>query len=830
MSNFVSGSGNGYSKLLILGEAPGATEDREGKPFVGASGDILNEIFTELGHEDWRSKFYTTNVYKYRPPYNQIKRISEVCDPNEQRILLEREIEQVNPNCILALGGTALYAAAGYDKILTYRGSILPTANGLRKVVGSIHPANITRASNDSGDYYQDFKIFPYIWKHILKADIERAITESSSSRLEYPQRLLRIARSSAEVYSFVRRIKGYDRVYADIETFRCTLPSCIGIGFDGTEALSIPMFRRIGDIEFTTMPHAELANIWQILFELFASKEVAGANWKFDEEKMRMLGFRFKGLKSDVQLKEHTINPELPRKGLDMLASLRTREPYYKDEGKEFHYGKHKIDRLYLYNGKDVGVTADVDADQEKELEELSVQYKTDLKAFYYNYVVKLHTFYFDMEQVGFCVDEGVKSFLKDKYEHWMDSLKARLQAKAGSDFNPNSHVQVKDFIYGPLQLPEQKFKGKVKSDEDAISNILKKIKDDYRREALNDILEYRRVSKTLSTYVNARVDFDGKLRSQYRITGTETGRSSTSLLDEPVRPYESGFAFQTLTKHGDIGADIRSYLVPEKGYVFLNVDLSQAEARIVALLSNDLKLLEAFDKIDIHRRTAGLALITGRLNLSLEFDKTCDSLGKDSAERFVGKKVRHAGNYNMQAGTFLQNVVSDARRFHIDIDMSPFRAKQALDRFHAASPNIRGVFHEEITQVMSAERALINPFGRLRRFFGRWDDALLRESFATIPQGTVKDHLVQAAMKFKEERMHIPYIKRLYVGESHDALLMQVKEDEVQDIAKGIKPILETPIDFSNCSIKRGKLIIPCDFEVGDNYKDLEKLKFAA
>jgi hypothetical protein len=244
------------------------------------------------------------------------------------------------------------------------------------------------------------------------------------------------------------------------------------------------------------------------------------------------------------------------------------------------------------------------------------------------------------------------------------------------------------------------------------------------------------------------------------------------------------------------------------------------------VALLCKDYELLEAFDKIDIHRRTAGLVLITGKLNLSYEFDPTCDTIEKDGAERFMGKKVRHAGNYNMKWREFMSNVIQDCRRFGIDFTISKFKAEQILDRFHAASPKIRDVFHADIRNAIDSQRALVTPYGRVRRFFDRYSERLHQEAFAYIPQDTVKQRLTRAILKM---RKLYPELRYAICGEAHVALVMQLPVNEYMDICKAFKPVMEEPIDFSNCTLSRGTLIIPCDFEIGENYKDFKKLKVA-
>lgn len=822
MPNMVPGQGNPYSKLLILGDFPNQTDDRLEKPFNGAPGELLDRIFTELGHPNWKTDFWLTNVYRYRPPFNDVKQINTVCDPDEEKQRLYREILSINPNCILAIGPVAFECVSGLSKILLYRGSILPSQVGDSKVVGTIHPGHLVRASDESEDHDENKGMFSYVWKWVVQNDIKRAITESKTVGCDLPQRSLLIARNSVDVSRFIdRNIKSGDRVFADIETIKSTVAGCVSLAWNRYEAISIPLFPKVGNYELCTIPTTDLVYIWQKLDWLFRNVLVAGQNFKFDQAKLEMLGFRFKGLKSDTSLKAHTINPEIPYVGLAFISSIWTREPYYKDEGKEFIFGKHDIDRWFLYNAKDSAVDCEVDEVQEKELEILSDIYKTDLKGFYYKYITKLHQLYYEMEYNGFRVDDGLRDYLICKYKTWAEHIKVKLDVAVGRNINYNSPKQVKELLYEQMAIkPIDRDHG---TNEDVISRLLKdKVKDDTYRTILSDILEIRRVNKTLSTYLYAMPDFDGRMRTQVRIAGTETGRSSDSVLEPPVRPVKIGFAFKTLTKHGDIGQDIRGILIADEGYVIVNIDLSQAEGRIVALLSKDKKLLEAYDNIDIHKRTAALALFTGQLNLDYAYDPVADVLGKDSPERFIGKKTRHAGNYFMQWKEFMKQVVSDCRRFHIQFTISAFSAKVILERFHAASPSIMNVFHAEVKDQIDTTRALINPFGRLRRFFDRPGPQLYKESYAFIPQSTVKDRLTHSLLEIRDKKYPIKM-----VNESHDSVTYLMPIGEYVDISKELRPIIEQPIDFSTCSLKRGVLTIPCDFEVGQNYKDLEKFK---
>ena len=267
----------------------------------------------------------------------------------------------------------------------------------------------------------------------------------------------------------------------------------------------------------------------------------------------------------------------------------------------------------------------------------------------------------------------------------------------------------------------------------------------------------------------------------------------------------------------------------IPDKGKVFIQADSSQAEARVVAVLAKGFELLKAFDKIDIHRRTAGLIFgMSSFLNLGLERVELIDDLEKDGSERFCGKKTRHAGNYNMGKRRFMMEFNTDAQKFEIPMTISEWKAGQMLDLFHAGSPKIRGVFHAEIEEAITSTRTLIDPFGGIRIFNGRMDDDIFKEGYANIPQRTVA-HLVQGAGIKVNEIIQDDY-EACFISENHDALLMQVPENNWEPYARLLKTHMEKAIDFSTyCTLKRDiKLIIPCDIEFSDtNYAEMRKVK---
>jgi DNA polymerase len=797
---YVPGTGPFGARLAIVGEAPGATEDSSGKPFEGAAGELMNGFLREAGIN--RNDCYVTNVVKFRPPENDMKRLNEIGVNLAQATQeLFDELHAVKPNCVLALGNTALHALTNKSGIKVYRGSVLRSSDFKLKVVATYHPAHLLRQAGS--------EVMDYAARAYVSLDYAKAARESLTAEYHVPERLLNVCRNSLDLYRFKRQYAGKWKVAVDIETYK-TIPTCVSFAFTRYHAISVPLINMVSEKDPIWIPRHELVQMWEFVAEILNDPryELIGQNFKFDDAKLRSpCCFRPANIYADTMLMAHTLYPEFPL-GLAFLASIWTDEPYYKTEGKEFDPRKDTYDRLYLYNAKDAAITFEVFEEQDKELDEVG------LRDFYYNFVNKLHCAYRDMEQVGLLFDVDRNKELRSKYKSELKEAQSRLDEAVGRHINVASPKQINELLYRDMDLPFRK-----DTSEDTIIALANNVcKDEAHKQTLADILLVRRIRKTLGTYLEARPDVDGRFRTSYKIVGAETGRTSTTILRAPVRFFKSGLAFQTMTKHGDTGSDLRSQFVADKGYVFVEIDSSQAEARVVALLANDLELLQLFDTTDVHRLTSSWIF-------------NCRPERVTSELRFVGKTTRHAGNYGMGKGRLMQIINTDAKKFHIDIQVSEWKAGQILDAFHNFSPKIRQVFHAEVVQALrDNDRILVNPFGRRRQFFGRFDHELEKESFAQIPQSTITDNTKRALLDIRDRTANDVRIWGSFASttgicvEAHDALVGLVKETEIDTYLSYAVPAFETPIDFSGCTLPRGIISIPCEVKVGRNYKDLK------
>ncbi len=152
-TNAVPGEGNPQAKLFLVGEGPGATEDAQGRPFVGQAGNLLNGILEAI--EVPRDSVYITNIVKCRPPQNRKPLPDEIaaCIP-----YLHRQIEIVRPKVILALGSTAAEAMLGVRKSLGELRGKVHTYNGIPLVV-TYHPAALLRNPNWKKPTWDDVRI-----------------------------------------------------------------------------------------------------------------------------------------------------------------------------------------------------------------------------------------------------------------------------------------------------------------------------------------------------------------------------------------------------------------------------------------------------------------------------------------------------------------------------------------------------------------------------------------------------------------------------------------------------------------------------------------------
>lgn len=820
LSRYVPGLGPRNAKLAVIGIAPGREEVIAGEPFVGPSGYILNQDLREAGIDP--KSVYKTNIFKHQLPDNEFKKYQEIgLNLQDALVDLQQEIYALNPNCILGLGDPVLYSLAGksgkHNGINVWRGSILQLLG--RKAVFTWHPAHELHSRNkeDAGGTWKSWQ------KYVRKFDVKRAVEQSEFPELNLPHRLLHIAHSSADVYRYIEKNENEEYCAVDIESIE-GIPVCIGLSFKHHEGFCIPLWNTLPikcfneahpkksysyNLKISEIPIPDLAYIWQLLAQLFANPKIKfiGQNFKYDQDKINKLGFYIK-LHWDIMIGTHCISSEM-LKSLAFQTSIYTLEPYYKNEGKNFVPGKDNIEQYFLYNCKDACVTREIFDAQIKDLKEIPYGLE------HAKWRMDLHPLYLSIDSEGFKVDEIERKLLIHKYIDRLIKLEIKIKELTGEIINPASPKQVDELLYDKLKIPRRKGTGEQVLTA-LIANVLnKKPEDAFKIKVCEAILDWRRVNKSLG-YLQAEPDYDARMKTTFLICGTENYRTSTNALEPPIRPDCMGWAFQTVSKHGDIGNDLRSILIADNDYVIVNMDQGQAEARVCSLLADDEETLRSYDVGDKHALTASKFFGGKESNYSKKL------LGYECPERFVGKTLRHAYHLGIMKHEAMVNVNTDARKYKIPISISEWRAGECLKILAADTPKIQTVFHSTIQELLRRDRRIIGTYNSSRYFYDEMDTRdLWKGAYSFIPQQTVSDKTKHVALKVRKRLWDV----RILV-ESHDALTFLIRTRVLHERIEEIRSYFLEPISFANCSISRRDLVIPCDVEISEfNYCDLRK-----
>jgi len=552
---YIPGGGARGAKLVVLTDSPTQRDVDAGRLLVNKDFD---DVLKDAGIN--RSSLWITSVSKYHVPPSVGKKIPFHVRAKRAEINLEEQINDlrnelttINPNCILALTDASLWALSGKTGIGNFRGSILYSGLGF-KYVPSFNPVHLGWQATDV-----EFK--GYYNRALMVLDFKRAWKQAQFREYNPPIRRLEIAKSAYDVYRFFKEypIEQYPDMAPDIEAGGTCWPICIGFSFKRSHGMCIPLWNCNGISNITT---GELVQIWIMIAKELYERKIIGQNFNYDRDKLRRLGFIIRYLKSDVMLKGFAINPELP-KSLASNQSIYTEEPFYKDEG--MYHGS--LSDLFTGCARDACVTKELDEEMEADLIEVGQ------KEFYENFLMKLPDLYSEIENNGFGIDTNERDRLLRKYIEWDEKLRHELFELTGAYINCQSPKQVAVLLFDTLKCPRRYGTG-----EEELTSLLnlQSFNDSTKRRIVELILENRRVRKSISTYLMALPDFDGRMKTTC-FPCLETGRSSTGQQEPPIRPTIEvrdengkkkmkplGMAFQTITKHGDIGQDIRGQFIP--------------------------------------------------------------------------------------------------------------------------------------------------------------------------------------------------------------------------------------------------------------------------
>ncbi|SDI89043.1 DNA polymerase I [Lachnospiraceae bacterium G41] len=385
-----------------------------------------------------------------------------------------------------------------------------------------------------------------------------------------------------------------------------------------------------------------------------------------------------------------------------------------------------------------------------------------------------------FEMEKTGILVDRaGLKKYEEDLSVS-IDELEKKIYEEAGEEFNILSPKQLGVILFEKMNMPSSK---KTKTGYSTSADVLEKLAADYP--FVSNILEYRTLTKLKSTYavgLASAIGSDGRIHSHFLQTVTATGRISSA---EPN--------LQNIPVRTDLGRQLRKVFIPKDNCIFADADYSQIELRILAHLSNDTTLIDAFnsDK-DIHAVTA-----------SKVFNVPIDEV--TSAQRRAAKVVNFGIIYGMSSFSLGQ-----------DLEITRKDAEKYIKEYFEGYPGIRKYLDTCVESAKEKGYSLTaflrrRPIPELKasqfmqREFGK------RVAMNAPIQGTAAD-IMKIAMINVRDALKKNGLSSEILIQVHDELLLEIKNDEKDEVVK----ILQTEMENAY------KLSVPLsvDLNVGENW----------
>ncbi len=804
----ISGHGNSTPDAFFIADAASSEDLTNGYALSGYSGKLLGEFCRNAGLSS--SKFYHTCLIKEALPAATIHKKGKEADAAQALnqaaarqflpILVE-EINNLSPYLLIPLGELSFNLLTGVNGIRKFRGSVMLAE-------GSIGLQNPTKVLPILGPYpylFQEYRL-----RYITRIDFDK-IRPQLNRNVDLLKPNVWVCRSSSALRTFLERSYSEDRILVfDIETFM-GMPTCISFCFDGVESVCIPFMDQSIDIDHRVLMIDLVARI------LASPIKKVNQNIKYDWKRLEAWGFYVNNVVGDTMLAASTLYCEFP-KNLGFLTSIYTDLPYFKDEGREFDPDKHKKEQFYLYNAKDSLATHQIYHKQVPEISEQGV-------AFVYESLIKLIPIYRRMEDRGIRINLDIRSDLSAKYYNLfeIETMKLRYLCK-NEGLNPLSSKQMNVLVFDTLKF--KKIRGVKGTEEESLELLMAfgESTHEYAKDILQVIINCRKLHKVIEV-LELQLWPDNRFRCEFNLSGTETGRSSAGKTTDKMIWIEDnkikvtgpkdgmGHSLQTIGKHGFMidgvtyGKDIRNMFIPSNGFIFVECDLSQAEARVDTILAGNFDLLTVFDgPVGIHR-------LTGSWVYGCPPDEIKKNTLVEGTDRYhMAKTVRHAVERNMREDRMMSMTQCTFKE-----------AARVLKVVHEYQPEIRNTFHRDIKLAITKDRVLKAPNGRRRDFFDRIDNHTINEGISTLPQAIVSD---QTKFSLIPTSQRAPWAE--FLVEQHDGVLAEVPIDKHEEYIKIYREGIETEIDFTKCSLSRNfKLTIPMEASTGYSWGELVDYK---
>lgn len=520
--------------------------------------------------------------------------------------------------------------------------------------------------------------------------------------------------------------------------------------------------------------PQLSKEEVFQTLQPVFEDPAIAKImhHSKFDMLALWHYGIKTENLIFDTLIAAHLITKDWQKIGLKGLSEFYLHETMLSfadvvTNNKYKNFSFVPLDLATEYAAADAHQTLQLYPILQQEL------INQNMKTLYDDIEHPLISILFDMEREGIYLDVEVLKKLDVKVSADLELIKNEIISMIGEEFkdvNLNSPKQLERLLFEHLKLPPQKKSGK-RTGYSTDVEVLQELSKLHPVPAL--IVKYRELFKLKSTYIDALPTYinpqTGKIHTNFSQTAVATGRLASSDPNLQNVPVDTGYDIH-----------IRSAFKPQKGHLFLSADYSQIELRVLAQLSRDKTLVDAFlNNVDIHAQTA-----------SKLFDVPLAAVANE--QRQIGKRI----NFSILYGLTPYGLSKD-----LDI---PFKdAKQYIEKYFEQYPGVLSWMDHIIEQ--TKELGYVTTlWGRRRYVPGIYErnrmlyDLARRIAINTVAQGTAAEVMKLGMIRLEKVLKERGLGARL-VLQIHDELLLSVPQDQQQETEQLVRETLENVVQWT-------------------------------
>ena len=796
-------------RLAIVGSHPSPQDLAFGRHFSTATFNLLSTSLQNAGILP--SNCFRGLVYNELPPGGDIDSVDKnSADFQRSLISLTDDLNKFQPNCILLLGPTALWAAGSFHQLSNYRGTIFAGFKNRHKCIATYSP-----------DYVQK------VWEEspLFNFDVNRAVNQSKFPEIILPQRTLEPSLTAPEVLSRLAAILTGSKMSIDIEggypnpeetTYKhLDGITCIGISTNPMAAWTI----NLQDFDDPTKGIVMKAlnkvlsdpTIEKVLQNGLYDYVVLTKLWKLD----------IKNVAHDTMMSGWEIYPELP-KALGVQASIWSLEPYYKFErtsGADLDPVERK--KLhYTYCCKDAAVTL--------EIHENHMAAMTPGQKEHYKFNMSLLPSLQYMSLRGIRYNKDLAEFKKSELQVKMHEYQLSCNHFANQEINLNSPLQMCNLLYKKLGFePQYKKEGgrkttKLTANAEAMLKIIVK-QGANAHPFLKAALAWKKL-EGVRKQLDLNTDADGRMRCSYNLVGTETGRLSCS-----GSVTGSGTNLQTITEQ------LRDCYIPDPGYVFFQCDLSGADGWTVGARA---AMLGDPTMLDDYRAGMKPAKIIALMYMQMQgqlpqVNTNINDLPREEIKRLtktvaipehlyaVCKAVQHGSSYDMGPNTMASNILLQTFKKSDELNVlwvPPNDCKRIQLVFFKRYPGVVE-YQRWVQQQLNKYHSLSCASGHVRTFFGRMgNDVTYRAAYSHEPQANTTYATNLAMQKLWQDRDNRTASGNLIIQplhSVHDALCGQFPIDRIEWAVKKIQDYFNNALSIGN-----ERLVIPYEGGYGQSW----------